>query len=178
MLVDPTTGKVRYIGQSRHVDRRYSQHLRASQTKTFPVALWIRGLVDQGLRPSMSVIDSVSEDEWEEAEKDYIAVYRELGCDLLNVTSGGQGWSDPTGEIASKISRTRLERGLTYPSTKGLRLSEAGRANMSKAKKGKKPPAASLANLSLAHRPRTQEEKTKIANRVRAFYAKRKVEAQ
>lgn len=97
-LIDPRTKMLRYVGQTnRNSHKRVLQHLRVCQKKTVPpVNAWLRGLLKSGLRPEVidfEVLPSV--ELGHEAECFWMEITRSWGCDILNVSSGGQqnrGW--------------------------------------------------------------------------------------
>lgn len=86
VLVDPRTKTVAYVGKTVNVDRRFWNHL------TYPhnasLMRWQRGLKREKLSPLMVVMDSANED-WEDAERAWIAYYRERGS-LMNIEDGGK----------------------------------------------------------------------------------------
>lgn len=81
-------GRIRYIGKAKCAKTRLAGHLRERRRK-YPVYRWIAKLKMQGLQPSLTIIESCSENEWPERERAIIAEYREVTPDLLNVADGG-----------------------------------------------------------------------------------------
>jgi hypothetical protein len=101
-LVDPRDGSLRYVGKtSKSVSERLYSHVNKPMAwlKT-PLAAWIVSLRLLGLRPEAFVIEYADGFAWREAEAFWIAYFRMIGADLLNVHSGGD-------------SRKRLRRKLT-----------------------------------------------------------------
>lgn len=92
-LSDPRTPEdYRYVGQTGGKPRlRLLKHISCAryQNKTKTNA-WVRELLELGLEPKMTIIEQVPDEQLAEAEKYWIALYRGLGYDLLNMTSGGQ----------------------------------------------------------------------------------------
>ena len=85
-LCDPDTEEVRYIGKSTRITIRPREHLHDKGTTR--KCRWIASL---SVPPVLKILESVSLDEWEEAEKRQIKLHREMGCDLTNHTDGGDG---------------------------------------------------------------------------------------
>lgn len=98
-LRDPRTDAVRYVGKTNaSIDERLDAHVRAAR-RVFPGCLvpiptsklhcWIVALAREKKRPGISEIVRVDSLESSAHEIQWIAYYRERGCDLLNMTSGG-----------------------------------------------------------------------------------------
>lgn len=116
-LLDPRTGKIRYIGKTNNINRRYSQHLRIrNDQKMTPTKAWIQSLIKQGLKPNMMVIDSCGESQWEDLERKYIKQFRDGGHDILNISDGGnQPWCDNKTRIQNgKNSDSVKQKGILY----------------------------------------------------------------
>lgn len=125
-LSDPRTGQIRYVGKALNPFHRIRKHLcdKRSSHKTN----WIQSLLCIGLKPSIDILETVPEGEWQEAERFWIAYLRFLGCPLTNLDNGGWGVAKLTPEIRRKMSQSRT----------GLKASEAARRNISAALKGRK----------------------------------------
>lgn len=113
VLLDPRDGAVRYVGvTTRGLALRLAGHISAARRREkSPVRSWIKGLLACGLRPVISMIESVpAGDGWRAAERAWIAHYRTVGAHLTNLTDGGDGASGwvPTSEYreARRISST------------------------------------------------------------------------
>jgi hypothetical protein len=103
-LSDPRTNQIRYIGKSDNPKIRLESHLK--DKKFNHKVNWIRSLSILKLKPIVEVVDEVAEDEWQFWEIHYISLFKSWGFKLTNSTLGGEGLSDPTGEIAKKISES------------------------------------------------------------------------
>lgn len=91
-LKDPTTGDVRYIGQTNNPKRRLKQHLKGSIKEKTHLGNWLRSL--EGEEPILALLHEVAENEsWAEEERRYISCARALGVKLVNLTDGGEGFS-------------------------------------------------------------------------------------
>ena len=90
-LIDPRTLELRYVGASRSLRHRQYLHRCPSQNKAdTPRSRWMLELRSNGLRPQCIEIET-TEDDWQEAEKFWIAYWRSLGARLTNVLLGGIG---------------------------------------------------------------------------------------
>lgn len=156
-LVDPRDGVVRYVGKATQPSARLRQHLRARQHKT-PSGDWVDSLICAGLLPAMVVLETVDTPIANDAERRWIAFYREQGNDLLNLTDGGDGGSrkgrvlSPEGE-ARRLAAVRAANAARGP------VSEETRAKMRAAKLGGKHSAEHNAKIgaALAGKPKSAE---------------------
>lgn len=137
VLTDPRyPDDVRYVGVTDNPQRRLRQHISKSKGKTYHRANWINSLLDNGLKPMMTIIDETDENNWRQCEIEWIARYRAMGCDLVNSTDGGGGVRGyvPTEEHRRKQSESI--RGENHPFY-GKHFSEEHRRKLSEAKRGK-----------------------------------------
>jgi hypothetical protein len=92
-LIDPRNGQLRYVGKTTQLSRR--MHYHASKARggvRRHVYDWLRSLSRAGCRPEVQVLESCgAETDLDEAECHHIAYFKMLGCDLTNLTSGGEG---------------------------------------------------------------------------------------
>jgi hypothetical protein len=91
MLTDPTGAATAYIGlTSQPVAARVYQHL--TDISGYPrnrKSKWLRMLLNRGLRPIVTVLDTVSEEDSADAETDAIAMCRAIrGFDCVNTSVG------------------------------------------------------------------------------------------
>lgn len=90
-LFDPREpGRVRYVGKTLKPAKRLTEHRRPKGLNRLPVARWSLKLRREGVLVQMRVIEWV--EAWQEAERRWIAHYRALGTDLLNIHPGGDWW--------------------------------------------------------------------------------------
>ena len=157
-LASSEDGVIRYIGQtSRSLPLRLKEHVRKCVHEEGAKAKWIRSVLAAEhkivIRPLMKT------QQWHEAERRVIALYRKHGFSLMNSTSGGQGVpglpvitrerirdslrghvvSDEVRRHLSHINTARYsnpaERRRTSSSTKRAMARETVRANTSAAAK-------------------------------------------
>ena len=99
-LIDPRTQMPRYVGRTGQPNKRKARHL--SGNTHGEVAEWEQAVLFAELVPIFKILErGLTADESAEREKFWIAKLNEQGCNLLNVTIGGQGWYD--GEVPEKV---------------------------------------------------------------------------
>ena len=86
-LYDPDTDELRYVGKANNPKKRLKTHLYERGDRR-PVNNWVKALVESGKAPVQRILETVPEDQWEEAERRLIAHYRQT-CKLLNLADGG-----------------------------------------------------------------------------------------
>ena len=101
-LCDPITEDVRYVGKAICLSARLKSH--KNEKRDTRKCRWLESLWKQGLSPIVKELETVTNEKWEEAEIRWIAFYRELGCDLCNHTTGGEGLSNASEETRRKLS--------------------------------------------------------------------------
>ena len=84
---EPT--KIRYVGQTKDPKSRRLSHRSPGSRSISPVAHWSRHVMRAGGSVELHVIDWA--EDWEAAEKHWIAHYGAQGAKLLNVEAGGLG---------------------------------------------------------------------------------------
>jgi len=181
ILCDPCDGQVRYVGKADDVNRRMSLHLGLARKchKTY-CARWIRSLLLKGESPIVDVIEEVAQGAWVEAEKRWIAYYRDSGAPLTNMTVGGDG-AIPLDlcedEFRRRISEGVRRKGLDPEwrkslgkSTRGKHLSAEWRAKIGAANKGKIIPPEAIAKAKATrlrngnqHPPMSEEGRRNIS---------------
>lgn len=111
VLKEPNTNEIRYVGvTTQELNQRLSQHINAAKNhEKRHVCNWISTLLKEGLRPVIEQIDDVPDNQWEEMEKYYIKTYRNIGCNLTNISEGGAGVV--TADMRSKSSMERSAEG-------------------------------------------------------------------
>jgi group I intron endonuclease len=89
-LSDPITNQIRYVGKTQNLNERFRSHVNAKKSNKHKVN-WINKLKNNGFLPVIEVLDVVSRDSWELAEKYWIQQMKAWGFNLLNATDGGGG---------------------------------------------------------------------------------------
>jgi len=91
-LIDPRDGQLRYVGKSCEGLKRPRAHARRLKWDRGYCRNWVKSLADLGLRPSIEVLETCDSPEaLIEAEQFHIAYFRMVGCNLTNLTAGGDG---------------------------------------------------------------------------------------
>lgn len=142
-LVDPRTGLVMYVGKSNNPWERLRNH-QSKRGRNARKIRWYRELKAIGLKPEIIILERCIISGWEEREQWWIASYRTINSNLLNLARGGNGLGVTTEEM-------RERRIITL---RGRKLSAEHRYKISVAHRGKRRAAFSLEalkNMSLAH---------------------------
>lgn len=138
-LKDPTTGAVRYIGNTNQpLSLRVNGHrweARNSDKQT-PKIEWLRTL---DVEPIVEIIETVPQSAGAERERFWIKKFRDDGADLVNSWMAGRGHTE---ESKAKMRAAALRNGARPPSRTGQPVSEEARQNMRNAaiRRGTKPP--------------------------------------
>jgi uncharacterized protein (DUF433 family) len=129
-LHDPRTGELRYVGKTTQpLQKRIQGHLYEAKSTHRHVSHWLMKLAAENLSPTISVIaNAFSEEELNQLEIRHIALARNAGLNLTNLTDGGEGASGfiRTPETCAKLSAAN----------KGRRPSSETRAKISLSNKG------------------------------------------
>ena len=155
ILKDPRTQEVRYVGWSYDVKKRICAHISTAPKTKSHKANWIKGLLFIGLNPIIEVVMFGNiEGGWKNAERVFIKHYKEKGCNLTNMTDGGEGTPGffPSEETRKKMSTARIGRkqspeaiAKTLAFLIGRKKSPEHIAKLSSIRKGKIPFAATIA---------------------------------
>lgn len=138
-LIDPRDNAVRYVGWTFNLQKRLLDHISKAKFQTTHKANWINLLVALNLSPIIAELEIGSGD-WAAAEQKWIAHFLANGAGLTNATMGGEG-------------------------VVGLVFSDATRARMAAAKKGRKqkPEAIEKARVARIGHPVSTETRAKIS---------------
>jgi hypothetical protein len=108
-LIDPRDNALRYIGKANCSRKRLASHLRDMHVRNTPVYRWMRKLNGLGLRPSVEVLVSCPQNEWQGVEKRAIQFAKDSGARLLNVAEGGdEPYCSPEVRSANAKAMNRL----------------------------------------------------------------------
>lgn len=153
--IQSPSGKI-YIGQSRNIHRRWSEHKYSSNKKKNMVLY--RSICKYGFElHKFSIIHRLPKDVSDEVltnyEQIYMDAYKDCGFELLNTAPAAGSTKGMLGKTASL--ETRIKQSIAHKGKKFGRMSESHKANLSKALKGTK---ASVGRIL------SEETKKKIAN--------------
>lgn len=140
-LKEPDTGEIRYVGKANDPKERFRLHLtraRLNIGKTHKDN-WIRSLT---VTPILEILDEVLVEHWQQWEIAYIEFFRELGCDLVNATPGGDAGPVLCGE-------NNFWFGKKHSSETRQKMSLAARGN--KRRVGQSPSEDTRQKLSRSH---------------------------
>lgn len=158
-LYDPITGNLRYIGKSIRPEQRLQNHM--NEISHCHRSHWLQSLKARGLKPDMEILETVSGCwPWQESERFWIRRMKELGCDLVNNTSGGDGVPGLSGEGKERMLATWKGRKHTPETIAKLVAARAlrppfsieTRAKMSRSQTGRKFTAPWLDKIAIANR--------------------------
>lgn len=189
----PYTGSPMYIGASRQTkNKRFLHHIHhIEKTKK---CIWIKSLLDKGLKPIMEIVEYVDKAEMDFWEMHYISLYRSWGFDLKNTKIGGKG---RLGYVVSISKETRekirlakigvsINKGRVSPQ-KGVVMSEETKRKIGAANKGKTSWSKGIPKTEEEKRKigdgnrgkvRSEESKMKISLSVKKYFAERKLKQQ
>lgn len=83
----------RYVGKTvQYLHQRHKAHIRAARAgKRLPVHYWLRKRMARGDGLTIRLLEYVRGGDWQSRERYWIARLRGEGCNLLNLTDGGEG---------------------------------------------------------------------------------------
>ena len=141
---------VRYVGWATDTKRRLVRHIaaaRANRDQTY-CGRWKRTLLEVGVEPILTVVESGVGDGWGLAESKWVTHFRSTGHNLTNLTDGGDG-----------------TRGYTVPLEKRRKLTDEQKRKIGDSHRGRKHTSESRTNMRLAHlgKKHTPEQTFKIS---------------
>lgn len=105
----PITNTIKYVGISVNPKSRYNTHLSKSRYLTnTKKSSWIKGLLNQGLKPILNIISEHNQEDIYQIEKDYILKCKNEGLLLYNLTSGGEIKKEVSDETKEKLRNINL----------------------------------------------------------------------
>lgn len=159
-LTDPRTDSIRYVGKTVELKERLLAHINdAKKGSKNWCHRWIRTLLAEGFEPKQRVLQCVSECEWAEAERRWIAHLSVNGAKLTNLTKGGDGLLGyvPTPEHIAKTSASNRGKKRTGQALENIRRGAADPATRAKLS------AMRIGNKSRLGQKQSDEEKEKRA---------------
>jgi predicted GIY-YIG superfamily endonuclease len=149
-LKDPN-GHIRYVGKTINPRQRMIRHL-STWGNTTHKGFWIRKLLQEGLKPTMVILERVTNEKWRQAETRWIRRLRRAGFDLTNSTEGGDG----AGRPRTPDERQRISKALT-----GRQRSATTRAKIAATLTGHTVSETTRALLRARQLGRTASEETR-----------------
>lgn len=128
-LLDPETLKVRYVGQTNNIKKRYNSHIHSYKREKTPKANWIKKLKKKNKLPILRIV-AVTNKTWADSSEE-LCISNINKEDKLNVRPGG---NTSRGLKHSKKTKEKMSK-----SAKGKIRSKEHCENLSKSLKGKKP---------------------------------------
>ena len=126
-LSNPITKEIRYVGKTKSIKRRLQSHIdyaRNPKRKRRYVSDWILGLLNQNLKPTITIIEETDENSWVTRERYWIKHFRGLQFNLCNLTDGGES---NTGYIYSeelREIRRKARIGYSIPEDVKIKISK------------------------------------------------------
>lgn len=179
------------MGKANNPEKRYRAHINCRRLSHR--TSWISSLKKRGLAPKMELLLQVNCGDWHFWEQDMIALFRESGCDLVNLTDGGEGAegmrhseaakqkmrSYRIGKTQSSETRRKIsESSKTCKANLGRTLSPEWRANIGEScrKKMATPEIKRRQSEAQLGKKHSQEIKDKIRAARISYWAKKKAE--
>jgi len=156
-LIDPESREVHYIGKADDMKARLRNHLHKSALEIrCRRTSWIKGLLKQGKKPLMVMLEEVGQEHWKQRECYWIAFYRGIGAHLMNTAEGGSGgmkseWITP--EMRGNMRAAQL----------GKKRSEESRKKQGDAIRGRKRGEAFSLKMSLVNKGQVIAPHTRAA---------------
>lgn len=180
-LCDPRDNAIRYVGKTDNPGRRYQMHLKSKEH--CHRVHWIQALLKIGLKPAMTIIERIpSGQNWESRERYWIKHYRDTGCNLTNMSDGGDCGPDLRGKhlVKSEAARRNIIAALVKRN-KSPEMREASRRH-GLANKGRKQSLATRAKISAAQTGKNRHTEKSIhmlieRNKTRKYDHKKAQEA-
>lgn len=183
-LLDPRTGKLRYIGKTINPRARLNQHCSPVHCRNHKAhsTHWCLGLLQQGLRPVYRTLEICpAGTPWWLREQWWIATCKRLGCPLLNRSVGGEAGGlgvHRSDEFRQRVSRalkgrpkTAATRRLMAIAATGRVLDAPARAKIADQARGRHPSAETRKKLRHARLGQTlspaARAKVSVAQRTR-----------
>jgi len=123
-LSHPITNEVRYVGKTINIKRRYKQHL--YDKRTSHKSSWVQSLRTDKLKPTLTIIETCTPDNWKDREIYWITQFN----NLTNLKLGGD---DGNHRIIKNETIEKIKTKLT-----GRKLSEEHKNNIIQSTKNKR----------------------------------------
>lgn len=84
-LADPKDGRIRYVGKTNQPYTRFKTHLRGDVRPDHPKAKWLQSLKEQGLQPSLIILEEVADEDINACEQEWVRRFAVTGTELTNM---------------------------------------------------------------------------------------------
>jgi group I intron endonuclease len=134
--------KIRYIGKTKSINKRYSEHINQSKNKKTYKEKWINNTLLNGGKIIIEILDVCDDEVANDSEMYWISQFKMWGFKLVNLTNGGDGGSlkgrkrTPMSD-ETKLKLSKSKKGIPSPN-KGKKYDENIRKKMSISKVGHK----------------------------------------
>lgn len=101
----PIANAIRYIGKTKHLNRRFNAHLSSAENYRYRhhTSSWLRKVIASGQKPTMVVLEEIPAGvDWRPREQYWIAHAKASGWPLTNSTAGGDGVPIDSPELRQK----------------------------------------------------------------------------
>ncbi len=113
-LCDPDSQIPFYIGKTKNIEKRYRSHLTIELKNKTKKSFWIKKLLKENKKPTISILDTADSSNIDEKEIYYITLWKSKNPKLKNMTDGGTGGTTHYG----KPVKIQCSNGKTYNSIK------------------------------------------------------------
>ncbi len=153
-LVCPTSEKVQYVGKTKDIEKRLSQHITRAKFMGHLRGKneWIRALLILNMKPKIKILEECEENNWEEREIYWISYYTNLNP-LFNKSVGGEDsifklgnipWNKGGGEYSEGTRKKMSDAKI------GTTLPEEHKSNISKSLIGKSKSESHVHNIRVS----------------------------
>lgn len=105
----PFTKQIKYVGVSIQPKKRFNTHLsKARKSTSTRKRAWIKGLLNQNLKPILNIISEHDRDMIHEIEKSFILECKNKNIELYNLTSGGEIKKEVSQSTKDKLRQANL----------------------------------------------------------------------
>lgn len=123
----PISKEIRYVGKTISIKRRLQSHLdyaKNSRRKRRYVSDWILSLLNQNLKPIITIIEETDEDNWVHKEMYWIKHFKNLHFKLCNLTDGGESNTGYIYPEELKEIRRKARIGYSTPENVKMKISK------------------------------------------------------
>jgi group I intron endonuclease len=166
---------IRYVGKTKHLNKRLSSHKNESKLKRTHKEKWINNVLLNGGKIIMEILEICDDDIANETEIYWIGQFKCWGFDIVNLTFGGDGSSGMLGKKHSKKTKSLLSekakkrKCLVSGWNKGMKMSEKFKKNVGESLRGRIVSQETRKKISESlkgriNKPLTEGHKKKISD--------------